>query len=114
MIKLLSHWLLAAISIGIAAAIIPGVHVTVTGALIGAVVLGALNFFIRPLLLVLTLPITIVTLGLFSLVINAVLVLLASMIVPGFDVGGFWTALLFALALAVVNWVFHLWSGQND
>ncbi|MFA7302727.1 MAG: phage holin family protein [Candidatus Paceibacterota bacterium] len=114
MMNLLSHWLLAAVSIGIAAAIIPGVQVTLVGALIAAVVLGALNFFLRPFLLVLTLPITIFTLGLFSIVINAVLVLLASAIVPGFAVGDFWTALLFALALAIVNWVFHLWRNSDD
>lgn len=111
---LIYHWLIAALSIGIAAYIVPGAAVTLPGALIAAVVLGALNFFIRPLLLVLTLPVTVVTLGLFSLVINAALVLLAAAIVPGFYVSGFWTALVFALALAVVNWVFHIWSSQND
>jgi putative membrane protein len=70
--------------------------------------------FIRPILILLTLPITVLTLGLFSLIINALLVLLASLIVPGFSVDGFWTALLFAIALAVINWVFHMWSQQND
>lgn len=108
--KLFFHWLIAALSIGIAAYIVPSVSVTLTGALIGAVVLGALNLFIRPILLILTLPITIVTLGLFSLVINALLVMLASYLVPGFMVGGFWTALLFALVLSIVNWVFHSWN----
>ncbi len=104
------HWLLSVIAIVIAAYIVPGVSITFAGALIAAVVLGALNLFIRPILLVLTLPITLVTLGLFSLVINALLVMLASMLVPGFVVAGFWTALLFALALAIINWVFYSWS----
>jgi len=108
--KLFFHWLIAALSIGIAAYIVPNVSVTLVGALIAAVVLGALNLFIRPILVILTLPITIVTLGLFSLVINAFLVMLASYLVPGFVVLGFWTALLFALALSIVNWVFSLWS----
>ncbi|MDD2657512.1 MAG: phage holin family protein [Candidatus Pacebacteria bacterium] len=108
--KLFFHWLVAALSIGIAAYIVPGVLVTPVGALIAAVVLGALNLFIRPIIFFFTLPITILALGLFSFVINALLVMLASFIVPGFVVPGFWTALLFALVLSVVNWVFNLWS----
>lgn len=108
--KLFSHWFIAALSIGIAAYVVPGVTITFMGAVIAAVVLGALNLFIRPILLVLTLPVTVVTLGLFSLVINALLVLLAALVVPGFSVVGFWTALLFAFVLAIVNWVFHVWS----
>jgi putative membrane protein len=111
--KLFFHWLIAALAILIAAYIVPGVTITLVGALIAAVVLGAFNLFIRPILLVLTLPITILTLGLFSLVINALLVLLASYLVPGFAVAGFWTALLFALVLAIVNWVFHFWSRSS-
>lgn len=108
--KLFFHWFIAALAILIAAYIVPGVTVTLVSALIAAVVLGALNLFIRPLLIILTLPITILTLGLFSLVINAFLVMLASFIVPDFSVIGFWSAFLFALTLAVVNWVFNLWS----
>ena len=107
---MLFHWVVATAAILIAAYIVPGVSVTPVGALIAAIVLGALNLFVRPILLVLTLPITVVTLGLFSFVINALLVMLASVIVPGFFVSDFWAALLFALALAVINWVFHLWS----
>ncbi len=108
--KLIFHWFVATLAIGIAAYIVPGVTITFIGALIAAVVLGALNLLIRPILLILTLPITILTLGLFSLVINALLVMLAAVLVPGFSVAGFWTAFLFALVLAIVNWVFHLWS----
>jgi putative membrane protein len=108
--KLFFHWLIAALSILIAAYIVPGVSITLVGALIAAVVLGALNLFIRPILLVLTLPINLLTLGLFSLIINALLVMLTSYLVPGFSIGGFWTALFFALALMVINWVFHFWN----
>lgn len=110
--KLFFHWLISALAIGIAAYVVPGVAVTLMGALVAAVVLGALNLFIRPILVILTLPINILTLGLFSLVINALLVMLASYLVPGFLVVGFWTAFLFALVLSVVNWVFNLW--RND
>lgn len=108
--KLFFHWLIAALSILIAAYIVPGVSITLVGALIAAVVLGALNLFIRPMLFVLTLPINLLTLGLFSFVINALLVLLTSYLVPGFSIGGFWTALFFAFTLVVINWVFHFWS----
>lgn len=109
--KIFFHWLIAALAIGIASYIVPNVSVTLAGALIAAVVLGALNLFIRPILLILTLPINILTLGLFSLVINALLVMLTSYLIPtGFFIPGFWTALLFALVLSVVNWVFHFWS----
>ena len=107
--KLFFHWFVSTLAILIAAYVVPGVSVTPVGALITAVVLGALNLFIRPILLLLTLPITALTLGLFSLVINALLVLLASYLVSEFSVAGFWSAFLFALALSIVNWVFHLW-----
>ncbi len=108
--NMLFHWLVATVAILIAAYIVPGVTITPTSALIAAVVLGALNLIIRPLILIIALPITILTLGLFSLVVNAFLVLLASYLVPGFGVTDFFAALLFALALAVVNWVFHFWN----
>lgn len=110
--KLFFHWLIAALAIGIAAYLVPGVTVTLVGTLIAAVVLGALNLFIRPIIVILTLPINIITLGLFSLVINALLVMLASYLVSGFLVVGFWTAFVFAIVLAVINWVFNLW--RND
>ncbi len=108
--KLFFHWLISTLAILVAAYVVPGVVVTPQSALIAAVVLGALNLFIRPVVLFFTLPITILTLGLFSLVINALLVLLVSALVPGFLVTGFWPAFFFALALSVVNWVFSLWS----
>jgi putative membrane protein len=68
---------------------------------------------VRPVLFVLTLPITILTLGIFSLILNALLIMLASAIVPGFAVAGFWSAFLFAIALAVINWVFYAWNGRR-
>ena len=104
------HWIVSAIAIGIAAYLIPGVLVTPVGALVLAVVLGIINIFIKPLITLLTLPITVVTLGLFSLVINALLVMLAGAIVPGFTVDGFWAAFFFAIVLALVNAVFNAMS----
>lgn len=110
--KLFLHWLVSAIAIGIAAYLVPGVMVTLGGALVAAIVLGILNLFIKPIITILTLPITILTLGLFSLVINALLVWLAAAIVPGFAVAGFWSALLFAIVLMVINWLFHFWQEE--
>lgn len=107
--RLFIQWAISAIAIGIAAYVLPGVTVTISGAVILAVVLAALNLLIRPVLFILTLPITILTLGLFSLVINALLILLAAFIVDGFSVDGFWWAMLFAVVLAIINWVFSLW-----
>ncbi len=84
--------------------ILPGVHVeNFTAALVTAIVLGIINLFIKPLLLLLTLPITIITFGLFALVLNALMIILASNIVPGFTVDGFWWALIFSLVVSVIN-----------
>lgn len=102
-------WLVSALAIVIAAYLLPGVKVSgPLAALITAAVLGLVNAVIKPVLLLLTLPINILTLGLFTLVINALLVLLTSALVPGFSVSGFWQALLFGLVLAVVNYLLGL------
>lgn len=108
--KIISHWFVGTLAILIAAYLVPGVTVTLTGALIAAVVLGALNLFIRPIIFLFTLPITILTLGLFSLVIDALLVMVASSVVAGFFIAGFWPAFFFAIVLTVINWVFHFWT----
>lgn len=102
--KLILNWVIGAIVIIISAYLLPGVMVEgFISALVLAVVLGAINMFIKPILIVLTLPINILTLGLFSLVINALLIMLASAIVPGFSVAGFWWALAFSLVLSIVT-----------
>lgn len=95
---------LSVIAVFVAGNILPGVKVDGwTTALIVAIVLGIVNAFLRPILLILTLPINILTLGLFTLVIIAALVMLVSSIVPGFYVDGFWWAMAFGLVLAVIN-----------
>lgn len=102
---MLINWVISALAVVVAAYLLPGVHVSsFVTALIVAVVLGIINAFVKPLLLILTLPITIVTLGLFTLVINAFLILLTSYLVPGFVVDGFWWALIFSVVLSAVNW----------
>ena len=107
------RWIVSAIAIGIVAYLLPGVTVTPLGALVLAVVLGIINLFIKPIIKLLTLPLTILTLGLFSLVINALLILLASAVVSGFSVAGFWSAFLFAILLSLVNAVFHALESKS-
>ncbi|MEO6536638.1 MAG: phage holin family protein [Candidatus Paceibacterota bacterium] len=111
--KLFLHWVISAIAIGIAAYVLPGVTVTPVGALVLAVVLGIMNIFIKPIVKLLALPLTIITLGLFSLVINALFILLAAVIVPGFGVAGFWSAFLFAIILSLINAFFNA-VGDKD
>lgn len=96
--------LLSTLAVFVTAHILPGVRVEGwTTALVVAIVLAIVNSFIRPLLLILTLPLNILTLGLFTFVIIGGLVMLVSAIVPGFHVNGFWWALAFALVLAIIN-----------
>ncbi|MBP7057552.1 phage holin family protein [Candidatus Gracilibacteria bacterium] len=105
--SLLLNWLISAIVIIISAYVIPGVHVGNFGAaLITAIVLGILNAIVKPLLILLTLPVNILTLGLFTLVINAVIILIAAQIVPGFKVDGFLAALLFAIVISIISALF--------
>ena len=106
MIRTLFHWVVSAVAIGLSAYLVPGVHVTLFGAVVLAVVLAFINIFIRPVVSILTLPLTILTLGFFSLVVNAFLVMIAAGLVPGFSVSGFWTAFIFAVVLAIINTVF--------
>ncbi|MBP9669543.1 MAG: phage holin family protein [Candidatus Pacebacteria bacterium] len=102
----LMHLITSAAAIAIAAYILPGVEATWLGILVLAVVLGVINTFIKPVVTLLTLPLTIVTLGLFSLVINGALVMLAAYVVPGVFIDGFVTALLFAIIVSLVNALF--------
>lgn len=109
--KTLIHFIVSALAILITAYVLPGVYVDgLFAALVLAVILGVINTFIRPVLVVLTLPLSIVTLGLFVLVINALLVMLASYIVPGFAVAGFWYAFLFGIVLAIVSYVLQIFE----
>lgn len=103
-VKLLINWFISTLVVMAAAYILPGVNVvTFTAALVTALVLGIINLFIKPLVIILTLPITIMTLGLFMLAINALLILIASAIVPGFTVDGFWWALIFSVVVSIIN-----------
>ena len=105
---LLINWLITTVAILIAGHLLSGVVIrSFTTAIVAALVLGLINAVIRPILVILTLPITILSLGLFIFVLNALLVLLTSAIVPGFEVRSFWWAMGFSLVVSVVSFVLH-------
>src|SRR3989338_987419 len=106
--KIFIHWLVSALAILISAYVLPGVHVDgLVAALVLAVILGIINALLRPLLIILTLPITILSLGLFVFVINGLLVMLAASIVPGFAVDSLLSGILFAIVLALISAVLN-------
>jgi len=101
---LLLVWILNAVALLIVAYLLPGINVVSFGAaLIAALVLGLLNTLVKPVLVLLTLPITIVSLGLFLLVLNALVFWFAGSILKGFHVNGFWWALLGALVYSLIS-----------
>lgn len=107
---LLFRWILNAIALLFVAYVVPGFGVSsLYTALIAALILGLVNALVRPLLFILTLPVTILTLGLFTFVLNALMILLVSTIVKGFTVDGFVPALLGAIVLwgisMMTNWI---------
>ena len=107
--KTILRILLTAIAVVILASFLPGVDIQgYTSAIIVAVVLGLLRVTVKPLLVFFTLPATIVTLGLFLLVINAVIILLADYLIgASFEVSGFWTALLFSVLLSIFQSILY-------
>ena len=113
MLNLLVRWVLMALAIVLVAVIVPGIQVAGFGAaLLAAIVIGIINLFIRPIVMFLSLPVNIVTFGLFTFIINALLLLLAAYIVPGFTVAGFVPALLGSLLLSLFSIVINWASGE--
>jgi putative membrane protein len=105
--SLILRWVLNALALLVVAAVVPGFDLAnFWSALIAALLLGLANALVRPILVILTLPITVVTLGLFIFVINALMLLLVSTIVKGFTIAGFVPALLAALVLWVLGMLF--------
>ncbi|MGI8599892.1 MAG: phage holin family protein [Chitinophagaceae bacterium] len=103
---LLIRIIIIAVAAYLAARLLPGVTISdATTAVLVALVLALLNAFVKPILIALTLPITILTLGLFLLVINIIIIYLAAYIVPGFSVDGVLSALLFSLIVAVITYI---------
>ena len=109
LVKFLVRVIFAAIGLAIAAHLVPGVgYDTITTLIIAAVLLGIVNAFVRPVVFVLTLPITVVTLGLFLLVVNAAMIGLVAILLRGFTVEGLVPGILAAIVTGVVSWIGHL------
>jgi putative membrane protein len=111
------RWLLNTVALAIVAWLLPGMRISgVLSALLAGAVIGWVNAVVRPILLVLTLPLTIASFGIFALVLNGLLLLVASWVVPGFEVAGIWTAIGGALLLTLVSWILSslLGGGQDQ
>ncbi|MCX5838869.1 MAG: phage holin family protein, partial [Deltaproteobacteria bacterium] len=108
----LLRWLVLTAAVLAASWMLDGIRVNgVFPALLAAALLGILNAFFRPLLILLTLPVNILTLGLFTFVINALMLMIVSAVIPGFDVRGFWTAVLGALIIGAASWLLNIFIG---
>lgn len=113
MMRLLARWLINALALLVVANVVPGVQVQgFYAALVAALAIGILNALVRPILVVLTLPINILTLGLFTFVLNALLFWFASTFVKGFTVHGFAAAFWGALVLWLVSWATNAMIGK--
>jgi len=108
MIGLLIRWLIITLAIIFASYVLDGIEVKgFFSAVLAAAALGILNALFRPILIVLTLPINVLTLGLFTFLINALMLKMASGIIPGFEVHGFWTAIFGSLIISVISWLLN-------
>ena len=107
--------LVVAIGIWVAAKLVPGIHVGSGGSLLlAAIALGLINALIRPLIVLLTLPFTLLTLGLFLLVVNAAMLQLADWFVSGFSVDGFFSAVVGSIVVSLLSWVASRFIGPNQ
>ena len=108
---LLIRLVVNAVALIVVAYVVPGIHVNgLVGALIAAIVLGAVNAVLRPILFVLSLPLEVLTLGLFTLVINALLFWLVGALHVGLTVDGFWPAFWGAIVMSIVSWLLSLFT----
>jgi putative membrane protein len=111
---LLIRWLFLTLAILVSAHLIEGFEVKgFWSAFFAAAILGVLNAFFRPILIILTLPITILTFGLFTFVINAVLMMMVSGVVGGFEVHGFWSAILGSVVVSLVSWLLNSFINER-
>jgi putative membrane protein len=108
MTALFIRWIILTVSIIAASYLLDGIHVRdFVSAFLAAALLGVLNVLLRPILIILTLPITILSLGLFMFVINAMLLAMVSGVIPGFDVQGFWAAVFGSLIISGISWLLN-------
>ena len=111
----LLHWAITALSLWVASYIFRGLKFESTGSLvISALLLGFANAVVKPLLIILTLPLTLLTFGLFLLVINALMILLVARLVKGFTVSGFWTAFFASIFISILSVAIGAWVGHGD
>ena len=105
---ILIRWVILTTSIIMASYLLEGIHISgFFSAFFAAAALGILNALFRPVLLILTLPINVLTLGLFTFIINALMLKMASGIIPGFEVHGFWTAVIGSLIISAISWLLN-------
>jgi putative membrane protein len=110
----LVRMLITAIALWLAAVIVPGMALSGIGTVLGAaLVLGIVNAFVRPLVILLTLPLTILTLGVFLLVVNAMMLGLVSVVFQGFTLGGFWSAIFGAIFVSIFSWLGSAFIGSS-
>ena len=108
------RWLILTFSIIVTSYLLDGIHVSgFIPAFLAAAILSILNAVFRPILLILTLPINILSLGLFTFVINALMLLMASGVIPGFNVSGFWSAVFGSLLISIVSWALTAFIGER-
>jgi len=113
--EFLIRWLITTLAVMGASHVIPGISYNSTGVLIGAaLLLGIINAMVRPVLLLLSLPFIIVTMGFFILVINALLLMFVSAVVPGFHVEGFWSALFAGIIIGLISWILSSFFMASD
>ena len=113
--EFLIRWLITTLAVMGATYLIPEISYNSTGTLIGAaLLLGIINALIRPVLLLLSLPFIIITMGFFILVINALLLLFVSAVIPGFHVEGFWNALFAGIVIGIISWILSSFFRSSD
>lgn len=101
----LLRWLLNILAILLTAAILPGFELTIWAAIVGSIFLGIINAIIRPILIILTLPLNIISLGLFTFVINGFMLWITHITIRGFDLHSFWWAILSAIVLSIISFI---------
>lgn len=115
MAAFLIRWFVTTIAVFVATKLVPGIKCDPVSALLGAsLLLGIINAFVRPLLLLLSLPFIIVTMGLFIFVVNALLLMFVSTLIPSFHVDGFWSAFFGAIIISIVSWLLSSFFRTSD
>lgn len=113
--KLLAEWIFRAFVLLVTTVLVPGFHIdSLITALAVAAILGILNLLLKPILIVLTLPVTILTLGLFMFVINAILLALTASVIRGFQIDSFFTAIIASIVIAIISSILNFSLGKNE